>query len=65
MTPINKKSRARSEEKKADQFERNFETSKKLFLRKIMYDFRTGNLAKMFDMIKNDFDYDLGMIYYE
>ena len=54
MTPKLKQTRARSEDKKADQFERILEAGKELFLRKGKEGFSMRNLAEMLDMTKNN-----------
>ena len=54
MTPKLKQTRARSEDKKADQFERIFEAGKKLFLQSGPQGFSMRNLAEMLDMTKNN-----------
>ncbi|MHA1374146.1 MAG: TetR/AcrR family transcriptional regulator [Promethearchaeota archaeon] len=54
MTPKLKQTRARSEEKKADQFERILEAGKKLFLQRGAQGFSMRNLAEMLDMTKNN-----------
>lgn len=54
MTPKLKQTRARSEDKKADQFERILEAGKKLFLQRGVQDFSMRNLAEMLDMTKNN-----------
>ena len=54
MTPKLKQTRARSEDKKADQFERILEAGKKLFLQKGPQGFSMRNLAEMLDMTKNN-----------
>ena len=54
MTPKLKQTRARSEDKKADQFERILEAGKKLFLEKGTQGFSMRNLAEMLGMTKNN-----------
>ena len=54
MTPKYKKERARSEEKKAIQFERILEAGKKLFLEKGSEGFSMRNLADILGMNKNN-----------
>ena len=54
MSPKLKQTRARSEEKKADQFERILEAGKKLFLEKGAEGFSMRNLAEMLGMTKNN-----------
>jgi len=54
MNPKLKQTRARSEEKKAVQFERILEAGKKLFLQKGSRGFSMRNLAEMLDMTKNN-----------
>lgn len=54
MTPKLKQTRARSEDKKADQFERILEAGKELFLQKGAQGFSMRNLAEMLDMTKNN-----------
>jgi len=54
MTPKLKQTRARSEDKKADQFERILEAGKKLLLEKGPQGFSMRNLAGMLDMTKNN-----------
>jgi AcrR family transcriptional regulator len=54
MTPKLKQTRARSEDKKADQFERILETGKQLFLQKGTQGFSMRNLAQMLGMTKNN-----------
>jgi AcrR family transcriptional regulator len=54
MTPKFKQTRARSEDKKADQFERILEAGKRLFLEKGSQGFSMRNLAEMLGMTKNN-----------
>ena len=54
MNPKLKQTRARSEEKKEEQFERILDAGKKLFLRKGSEGFSMRNLAEMLDMTKNN-----------
>jgi len=54
MTPKLKQTRARSEDKKADQFERILEAGKELFLKKGAQGFSMRNLAEMLGMTKNN-----------
>jgi len=54
MTPKLKQTRARSEEKKADQFERILEAGQQLFLKKGTQGFSMRKLAEMLDMTKNN-----------
>jgi len=54
MTPKLKQTRARSEDKKADQFERILEAGKNLFLQKGTQGFSMRNLAEKLDMTKNN-----------
>jgi len=54
MTPKLKQTRARSDDKKADQFERILEAGKKLFLEKGTQGFSMRNLAEMLGMTKNN-----------
>jgi AcrR family transcriptional regulator len=54
MGPGYKQTRARSEEKKADQFERILEAGKQLFIEKGTEGFSMRNLAEMLDMTKNN-----------
>jgi len=54
MTPKLKQTRARSEDKKADQLERILEAGKQLFLNKGTQGFSMRNLAGMLDMTKNN-----------
>ena len=54
MNPRLKQTRARSEEKKADQFERILEAGKQLFLEKGTEGFSMRNLAEMLGMTKNN-----------
>ncbi|MHA2289976.1 MAG: TetR/AcrR family transcriptional regulator [Promethearchaeota archaeon] len=54
MNPKLKQTRARSEDKKADQFERILKTRKKLFLEKGSQGFSMRNLAEMLGMTKNN-----------
>jgi AcrR family transcriptional regulator len=54
MNPKLKQTRARSEDKKADQFERILEAGKELFLEKGSLGFSMRNLAEMLDMTKNN-----------
>jgi len=54
LTPKLKQTRARSEDKKADQFERILEAGKKLLLEKGPQSFSMRNLAGMLDMTKNN-----------
>jgi len=54
MNPKLKQTRARSEDKKADQFERILESGKKLFLSKGSRGFSMRNLAEMLGMTKNN-----------
>ena len=54
MTPKLKQTRARSEDKKADQFERILEAGKRLFLEKGTQGFSMRNLAEMLGMTKNN-----------
>ena len=54
MTPKLKQTRARSEDKKADQFERILEAGKELFLQKGAQGFSMRNLAEMLGMTKNN-----------
>ncbi len=54
MVPKLKQTRARSEEKKADQFEKILEAGQKLFLEKGTQGFSMRNLAEMLGMTKNN-----------
>ena len=54
MTPKFKQTRARSEDKKADQFENILEAGKQLFLEKGAQGFSMRNLAEKLDMTKNN-----------
>ena len=54
MSPKMKQTRARSEDKKADQFERILEAGKQLFLEKGTQGFSMRNLAEMLGMTKNN-----------
>jgi AcrR family transcriptional regulator len=54
MSPKYKQTRARSEEKKADQFEKILEAGKQLFLEKGTEGFSMRNLAEKLDMTKNN-----------
>ena len=54
MNPKLKQTRARSEDKKADQFERILEAGKELFLQKGTQGFSMRNLAEMLGMTKNN-----------
>ena len=54
MNPKLKQTRARSEDKKADQFERILEAGKQLFLEKGSQGFSMRNLAEMLGMTKNN-----------
>ncbi len=54
MNPKLKQTRARSEDKKADQFERILESGKTLFLSKGSRGFSMRNLAEMLGMTKNN-----------
>jgi len=54
MTPKLKQTRARSEEKKEEQYERIIETGKELFLKKGNKGFSMRNLAELLDMTKNN-----------
>jgi len=54
MTPKLKQTRARSEDKKAEQFERILEAGKKLFLEKGTQGFSMRNLAEKLGMTKNN-----------
>jgi len=54
MNPKLKQTRARSEDKKADQFERILEAGKQLFLNKGTQGFSMRNLAEMLGMTKNN-----------
>jgi AcrR family transcriptional regulator len=54
MTPKFKQTRARSEDKKADQFERILEAGKQLFLDKGVQGFSMRNLAEKLNMSKNN-----------
>ena len=54
MTPKLKQTRARSEDKKAIQFERILEAGQRLFLKKGTQGFSMRNLAGMLDMTKNN-----------
>ena len=54
MNPKLKQTRARSEEKKEEQFERILEAGKELFLKKGSEGFSMRNLAEMLDMTKNN-----------
>lgn len=54
MTPKLKQTRARSEDKKADQFEKILEAGKQLFLEKGTQGFSMRNLAEMLGMTKNN-----------
>jgi len=54
MTPKFKQTRARSADKKADQFERILEAGKRLFLEKGTQGFSMRNLAEMIGMTKNN-----------
>jgi len=54
MVPKLKQTRARSEDKKADQFERILEAGKQLFLKKGTEGFSMRNLAEMLGMTKNN-----------
>ena len=54
MTPKLKQTRARSEDKKAEQFERILEAGKILFLEKGTHGFSMRNLAEKLDMTKNN-----------
>ncbi len=54
MTPKLKQTRARSEVKKAEQFERILKAGKELFLKKGTQGFSMRNLAEMLDMTKNN-----------
>ncbi|TFF90934.1 MAG: TetR/AcrR family transcriptional regulator [Promethearchaeota archaeon] len=54
MSPRFKQTRARSEEDKAEQFERILEAGKELFLKKGTMGFSMRNLAEMLDMTKNN-----------
>jgi len=54
MAPRLKQTRARSEEKKADKFEKILEAGKKLFLKKGTQGFSMQNVAEMVGMTKNN-----------
>lgn len=54
MSPKFKQTRARSEEKKADQYERILEVGKNLFLEKGAEGFSMRNLAELLGMTKNN-----------
>ena len=54
LTPKLKQTRARSDDKKADQFERILEAGKELFLEKGTSGFSMRNLAEMLGMTKNN-----------
>ncbi|MHA2393604.1 MAG: TetR/AcrR family transcriptional regulator [Promethearchaeota archaeon] len=54
MSPKYKQTRARSEDKKADQFEKILEAGKELFLEKGSEGFSMRNLAEKLDMTKNN-----------
>lgn len=54
MTPKFKQTRARSKDKKADQFEKILEAGKELFLEKGTQGFSMRNLAEKLDMTKNN-----------
>jgi len=54
LVPKLKQTRARSEEKKADQFERILEAGKQLFLKKGTQGFSMRNLAEILGMTKNN-----------
>jgi len=54
LNPKLKQTRARSEEKKEEQFERILESGKELFLKKGSEGFSMRNLAEMLDMTKNN-----------
>jgi len=54
LTPRLKQTRARSEEKKTDQFERILNAGKELFLKKGSKGFSMRNLAEMLGMTKNN-----------
>ena len=54
MNPKIKQTRARSEDKKADQFERILEAGKELFLQKGAQGFSMRNLAEKLGMTKNN-----------
>lgn len=54
MSPKLKQTRARSEDKKADQFERILDAGKELFLKKGTEGFSMRNLAEMLGMTKNN-----------
>ena len=54
MTPKLKQTRARSEDKKAEQFERILKAGKELFLEKGTQGFSMRNLAEMLGMTKNN-----------
>jgi len=54
MNPKLKQTRAKSKDKKADQFEIILETGKKLFLSKGARGFTMRNLAEMLGMNRND-----------
>lgn len=54
MNPKLKQTRARSEEKKADQFEKILDAGKDLFLKKGTEGFSMRNLAEMLGMTKNN-----------
>ena len=54
MTPKYKVTRARSEEKKKEQFERILEIGKELFTKKGIGGFSMRNLAQKLDMTKNN-----------
>ena len=54
MNPKLKQTRARSEEKKEEQFERILDAGKELFLKKGSEGFSMRNLAEMLDMTKNN-----------
>ncbi|MHA2400288.1 MAG: TetR/AcrR family transcriptional regulator [Promethearchaeota archaeon] len=54
MSPKYKQTRARSEDKKADQFEKILEAGKELFLEKGAHGFSIRNVAEKLDMTKNN-----------
>jgi AcrR family transcriptional regulator len=54
LNPKLKQTRARSEEKKEEQFERILDAGKELFLKKGSEGFSMRNLAEMLDMTKNN-----------